>query len=109
MAQASNDNRDAWATAPVEVRADMLAKGLPYPGETAAEVRCRLKAQLDLYDDDDLAALLGVTTDALARYRVDGSGPTPIRVARVIFYRREDVASWLARHRDAVVLKRKSA
>ena len=61
----------------------------------------RVKAALDLLDDADLQALTGCGEDALARHRVNGTGPTPIRVLRAVFYRRADVVSWLERNRDA--------
>jgi hypothetical protein len=97
---------EAWANASLDIRARFLAEGRPFPGETEAEARCRVKAILDLLDDADLQALTGCGEDALARHRVNGTGPTPIRVLRAVFYRRADVMSWLERNRDAVTLKK---
>jgi hypothetical protein len=99
----------AWASAPLDIRARFLAEGRPFPGETEAEVRCRVKAALDLLDDTDLQALTGCGEDALARHRVNGTGPTPIRVLRAVFYRRTDVISWLEKNRDAATLKKARA
>ena len=93
---------EAWASAPLDVRARFLAEGRPFPGETDTEARCRVKAALDLLDDTDLMALTGCGEDALARPRVNGTGPTPIRVLRSVFYRTADVISWLERSRDGV-------
>ena len=67
-------------------------------------MRCRLKRDLNIYDDDDLAALLDKSHDTLARLRVNGKGPPPIRVARQVFYDRDDVLAWVRRHRDEIAL-----
>ncbi len=91
---------EPWEALPLETRAEMLIKGIPFPSETAAEARCRLKSDLGLYDDDDLSALLDKSHDTLARMRVKGTGPTPIRIAREIFYDRQTVAEWMRQHRD---------
>lgn len=96
---AADMNRRLWRELPAETRAALLQAGISHPGETASETRCRLKRALDLLDDDDLAALLDCTHDSLARYRVDGVGPTPVWVARQIFYTRPDVEAWIASHR----------
>ncbi|WP_425044161.1 helix-turn-helix transcriptional regulator [Primorskyibacter sp. S87] len=92
----------AWQALDVNARAELLLQGVPFPSETATETRCRLKRDLSLYDDDDLAALLDKSHDTLARMRVKGTGPVPIRVAREIFYDRDDVHAWIKRHRDSV-------
>lgn len=94
----------AWDNAPLDLRARFLAEGKPFPGETETEARCRVKAALDLLDDPDLMALTGCGLDALARHRVNGTGPTPVRVLRSVFYRTADVIAWLERNRDQPVL-----
>jgi hypothetical protein len=91
-----------WAELPIGERAALLREGRAFPGETADEARCRLKTALDLLDDADLGALLDCGQDALNRRRVDGTGPTPVRIARAIYYRRADVLAWLERNRDGV-------
>lgn len=93
---------NGWTVLPASTRAELLLQGVPFPSETASEARCRLKRDLQLYDDDDLAALLDKSHDTLARLRVDGTGPLPIRVGRTIFYDRKDVHDWVRRHRDVV-------
>lgn len=95
---------EAWSALNVQTRAELLLQGVCFPGETASEARCRLKRDLQLYDDDDLVALLDKSHDTLARMRVNGKGPTPIRIARQVFYDREDVHRWVRRHRDVVVV-----
>jgi hypothetical protein len=91
-----------WDALPVSQRAELLKAGVPFPGETEEERRCRVKARLGLLDDGDLGALTGNGEDALARHRVNGTGPTPTRVMRSVFYFAEDVASWMKNHRDGV-------
>ncbi len=94
---------------PLDIRARFLAEGRPFPGETETEARCRVKAALDLLDDTDLQALTGCGEDALARHRVNGTGPTLIRVLRAVFYKRADVISWLERNRDAAIVRKGKA
>lgn len=93
---------DTWANLPPQTRAELLRAGLPFPGETAKEARCRLKAKLNLLDDDDLKALTGCGDDVLVKRRVSGTGPRPIRVLRSVFYSADDVRDWLLRNRDAL-------
>jgi hypothetical protein len=99
----ATDNTADWAALPVSSRAELLLSGTPFPGETAEEKRCRLKAALGLFDDDDLMALTGSGEDALIKRRVNGTGPRPIRVLRQVFYTADDVRDWLNRNRDALV------
>lgn len=94
-----------WATLPVSNRAELLRSGVPFPGETSEERRCRVKAALGLLDDADIQALGDVTADTLAKKRVNGTGPRPVRVLRTVFYTLEDVREWILRHRDAVADK----
>jgi predicted DNA-binding transcriptional regulator AlpA len=101
----SDDTLANWADLPIALRADFLKNGKPFPSETDAEARCRVKAALDLLDDRDLMALLGCGEEALARHRVNGTGPTPVRVVRSVFYKREDVLAWLERNRDGAPKK----
>ena len=82
---------ERWADLPAAARAQLLLAGVPFPGETPTETRCRLMAQLRLVDDDGLAALLDNSSDTLVRWRIEGKGPRPIRVARMILYDLDDV------------------
>jgi hypothetical protein len=91
-----------WAELSPETRAQLLLQGAGFPGETATEIRCRIKRDLKLYDDDDLAGLLDKSIDTLVRMRVKGTGPAPIRVAREVFYDQADVHAWIRQHRDEV-------
>lgn len=59
-----------------------------------------LKKQFDLLDETDLSVLLGVSVDTLAKHRVNGTGPTPIRAMRAVFYDASDVKAWLLKQRD---------
>lgn len=95
-----------WVKLPATTRAELLMAGVPFPTETTEERRCRVKASLDLLDDGDLQALADVTADTLAKKRVDGTGPRPVRVLRSVFYHVDDVRDWVLRHRDTVVEKK---
>jgi predicted DNA-binding transcriptional regulator AlpA len=44
---------------------------------------------------DDLAEQLELTTDTLARWATDGTGPARIKVGRRVFYRKSSVEKWL--------------
>ena len=98
-----SDTANNWMDLSIETRAELLRSGVPFPSETAEEKRCRIKARLGLFDDEDLKALADVSDDTLAKKRVSGTGPRPIRVMRSIFYAADDVKDWMLRHRDAVV------
>ena len=89
-----------WDTLPAHLRAELLRAGFSFPSETEEEARHRLKRQFDLLDDSDLTALTGASADTLARHRVNGTGPRPVRIMRTVFYQRADVADWIAQHRD---------
>lgn len=101
-----HNDQENWERLPVSARAELLKAGIPFPSETTAERRCRVKAKLGLMDDDDLKALADVSDDTLARRRVNGTGPRPIRVMRAVFYAADDVRDWMLRHRDAVIEKK---
>ena len=102
----TSQDKKKWEHLPVLARAEMLKAGIPFPTETALERRCRVKAKLGLMDDDDLRALVDVSDDTLARRRVNGTGPRPIRVMRAVFYAADDVRDWMLKHRDAVIEKK---
>ncbi len=44
---------------------------------------------------DDLAEQLELTTDTLARWATDGTGPARIKVGRRVFYCKSSVEKWL--------------
>ncbi|SDK79207.1 helix-turn-helix transcriptional regulator [Aliiruegeria lutimaris] len=96
------DPNAGWTDLPMAQRVDLLRNGIPHPGETSEEARCRLKHSLGFVDDSDLVNLLDKSADTLARMRVNGTGPVPIRVAREIFYDLADVRAWMLRHKDGV-------
>jgi len=50
----------------------------------------------DWISRDDLAKQLSVTTDTLARWVTQGSGPPRIRIGRRVLYRRSSVEKWLS-------------
>ena len=71
-----NGTHTGWQDLAAQSRAQLLLQGIPFPSETPSEMRCRLKRDLQLYDDDDLCALLDKSADTLARMRVEGTGNT---------------------------------
>jgi len=50
----------------------------------------------DWINREDLAQQLSVTTDTLARWAAQGSGPPRIRIGRRVLYRRSSVEKWLS-------------
>ena len=50
----------------------------------------------DWISREDLAGQLSVTTDTLARWATQGSGPPRIRIGRGVLYRRSSVEKWLS-------------
>jgi len=55
----------------------------------------QLRFRFDILTDDDLALSLGLTTQTLATWRSNGEGPAYVKAGKTVFYRREDVESWL--------------
>jgi len=51
----------------------------------------------DWINREDLAGQLSVTTDTLARWATQGSGPPRIRIGRRVLYRRSSVEKWLSK------------
>lgn len=55
----------------------------------------QLRDSFALISPSDLAALLGVDERTLAVWRSQRRGPDFVKLGRAIFYRREDVLSWI--------------
>ena len=51
-------------------------------------------------DEKELAELLGVRRNTLAKWRCSGGGPPYIKMCGRVRYSREDVRTWLSRHRQ---------
>jgi excisionase family DNA binding protein len=49
---------------------------------------------------EETAEYLGVTVNALAKMRWDGSGPPYVKIGRRVRYRRSDVDAWLDARRS---------
>ncbi len=54
-----------------------------------------------LLTEQDVAALTRLSTRTLERRRLDGTGPTFIKLGRRVVYRRQDVDTWIERNRFA--------
>jgi hypothetical protein len=52
-----------------------------------------------LIPEAKLAAQTGNQTTTLAAWRVAGRGPAYVKIGRKVFYRPDDVATWLAKQR----------
>lgn len=62
-----------------------------------------------LLDVDAAAALLGLSTSALNKWRVSGSGPAFLRLGRAVRYAREDLDAWLRVNRRSSTSEAPSA
>jgi predicted DNA-binding transcriptional regulator AlpA len=51
-----------------------------------------------LFDQNEVAALLGLSPRTLERFRTTGSGPRFARLGRRIFYRECDLNDWVEMH-----------
>ncbi len=67
---------------------------LPFVGKLGREAESLLTEQ-------DVAALTRLSTRTLERRRLDGTGPTFIKLGRRVVYRRQDVDSWIEQNRFA--------
>ena len=50
----------------------------------------------NLLDSADAAAIIGVTTGALAKWRCEGEGPPYLKIGRMVRYRGDALESWIA-------------
>lgn len=51
--------------------------------------------QFDLFTEDDLATLVGVTVDTLQTWRVKDDGPDYVKLGKTVFYRQRDIERWI--------------
>jgi hypothetical protein len=56
----------------------------------------------NLMNEKEAARVLHCTPAALTRWRKEGRGPSYIKVSRLVRYRAEDLAEWIASQRIAV-------
>lgn len=54
-----------------------------------------IRQELGIYNEQELAAALGVTADTLGQWRAKNTGPDHVKLGKAVFYRREDVAKWV--------------
>jgi predicted DNA-binding transcriptional regulator AlpA len=55
-----------------------------------------LSTPTPLLDDHGVAAILGCARGSLQKARLTGDGPPFLKIGRLVRYRPEDVAAWLA-------------
>jgi len=53
-----------------------------------------------LLNTKELAEYLGVAVSTIMQYRLDGRGPTYIKIGHLVRYRIEDVEAWLETLKD---------
>ncbi len=63
-----------------------------YARERAAELRERL----GLLTEEDLMFLLSVSDSTLQQWRMSGAGPRYAKLGKTIFYRVDDVQTWIS-------------
>lgn len=67
--------------------------GDPMPGP--ATLRMIALHRFDLFTEEDLATLVGVTTNTLQTWRVAGTGPDYVKLGKAILYRYRDIERWI--------------
>jgi len=55
-----------------------------------------LRDDLDIVLPSEVAAAIGVAEQTLASWRSDGVGPRYVKLGKAVFYRREELAEWIA-------------
>jgi hypothetical protein len=63
---------------------------------TTTPPRIAILSSLGLMTPEDLSLALDVNTHTLMTWRREGKGPDFTRLGKAIFYRRDDVLSWIA-------------
>lgn len=76
------------------MRQDMAASSV-VANPSSITVGETLRRILDLIREDELAEVLSLSTETLAQWRKDGAGPDFARLGKRIWYRRQDVESWI--------------
>ena len=54
-----------------------------------------LRSAFNLITEDELAAMLEVKPSTLADWRQANKGPHSVKLAKTVFYRKEDVEEWI--------------
>ena len=75
------------------VAAIPFANTLDKPGDAPTAA---LRRRLNVLNETELAALLGVERRTLQTWRARGEGPSFVKVGNVLMFREEDVTAWLA-------------
>jgi predicted DNA-binding transcriptional regulator AlpA len=55
-----------------------------------------IRHDIAIYDEDELAAALGVTANTLGQWRAKNYGPRHIKLGKGVFYKMADVREWVA-------------
>ena len=54
------------------------------------------RLRFGLMTEEDLADMIDVTPRTLAAWRIEGKSPASVRIGKNIFYRHEDIQTWIA-------------
>jgi hypothetical protein len=64
-----------------------------------------LRSDLEIFSEDELAHVLVVKSQTLATWRAESKGPDYVKLGKSIFYRKQDVVTWI---NESVVLTRRA-
>lgn len=59
------------------------------------DLTARLRQEMGLMTEEDLAALVGIKVDTLILWRAENKGPDYVKLGRTVFYQRQDVLDWI--------------
>jgi predicted site-specific integrase-resolvase len=59
------------------------------------DIRAEHRARFGLMTEEELADMLDVKPHTLAVWRTEGKGPHSVRLAKSVFYREEDIHTWI--------------
>lgn len=58
-----------------------------------------VRSELGLWTPDEVAAAIGIKVETLAKWRAADNGPVYTKLGKSIFYRMEDLKSWIEQQR----------
>ncbi len=64
-----------------------------------------LRSELQIFSEDELAHVLVIKSQTLATWRAESRGPDYVKLGKSIFYRKQDVVTWI---NESVVLTRRA-
>lgn len=58
-----------------------------------------VRSELGLWTPDEVASAVGIKVETLAKWRAAGNGPVYTKLGKSVFYRMEDLKSWISHQR----------